>query len=606
MGLSASQARLLSITQRLNNNELESQIIAMQKMHLSDRSTAACDKYVNALDATKLDYISYNDTGIQEAVAFTFNSMNQYTPLKNQYALLNNENQIYVSSKDAQNFENSSSLYEFLDKYGLFDRGRAEWETQNALDNEDLANWLIEEQEFIEAQRKFNDKTSQEWIDYYNDKNTYENTAWANYYSSQEYQDYLAELEIYTEASTAGSPYNIWTGIVGTYDNPQSCYSNAIGNPLGNCYIHVLEYLLREPNTDAQNFTTSTGKSVETLYSDISGSAIKSDGLDAQFPQLQELIARQNASGKYIIKCDGDDDLDTEGKQNSLQTIIDAEGTPTELEQLLSDYIYDSTTNTATKVKSLHQKAIDMMYLIKKQDDYKPELTADIMLKLLKNFTDGDMKNLCTTPTPPEEPGPYTGPEPIFDKTLRDRPIAKDYKDKIYDKSLAQWYTNLWHIMDGNADSDEIYTVYDEQAEFDYFTVPNQDKTSTYYNESKNYIVMEDANAGDASWLQFALNNGLVTLTQASFKNNINSSSISWEGIEVSSTSDIREVQDTSKIAKAEAEYKSSLSAIQAEDKKFDAEIKKLDTEHSAFLKEIESIKGVMQKNTEKSFNAFS
>ena len=39
---------------------------------------------------------------------------------------------------------------------------------------------------------------------------------------------------------------------------------------------------------------------------------------------------------------------------------------------------------------------------------------------------------------------------------------------------------------------------------------------------------------------------------------------------------------------------------------RLDIEIKKLDTEHSALEKELESIKGVMQKNTERSFSAFS
>ena len=47
--------------------------------------------------------------------------------MKNQYALFNNENQIYVSATDAANFEKSNNLYEFLDEYGLFDQGRDEF-----------------------------------------------------------------------------------------------------------------------------------------------------------------------------------------------------------------------------------------------------------------------------------------------------------------------------------------------------------------------------------------------------------------------------------------------------------------------------------------------
>ena len=81
---------------------------------------------------------------------------------------------------------------------------------------------------------------------------------------------------------------------------------------------------------------------------------------------------------------------------------------------------------------------------------------------------------------------------------------------------------------------------------------------------------------------------------------------ITWEGIEFSSTSDIREVQNDTKVAKAEAEYKEAIAQIQSEDKIIDAKNKKLDTEHSALKAEIDSIKNVMSKNIEKSFTVFS
>ena len=134
--------------------------------------------------------------------------------------------------------------------------------------------------------------------------------------------------------------------------------------------------------------------------------------------------------------------------------------------------------------------------------------------------------------------------------------------------------------------------------------MPNVSKTST--QDSNNYVIISDDQAGNQEWLQFAINNGLVTLSQATLKNDTNSTNIRWEGIEYSSTSDIYESQDETKIAKAEAEYQKTLTEIQAEDKQLDIEIKKLDTEHSALEKELESIKGVMQKNTERSFSAFS
>ena len=596
MGLSASQARLLSITQRINNNELESEMISNAKIQLAARNTIASENYINALDGTKLEYISYDDSGTQEKVNLTFNSINQYTPLKNQYALFNNENQIYVSSTDAANFENSDNLYEFLECYGLFDRGRDEYNEKMQEYKDQMDEYNKEKDEYDKALGEYNNQMNDynEKLNDYNEKLQDYNDKLDKYH--KDYQEYLESLN-------EPNAYDTFSGIVGTSDSPLSCYSAALRNPLGQCYRHVLGYLI-DPSTTGGDYKTSAGDTIHVSYSDVNGSTLSGDGKGNQLSSVRDIMKEQDSSGEYKKKCDGDDDLNTEGKQNSLQTIIDAGGTPSKLEQLLSDFIYDPTNNSATEVKSLYQKAIDMIYVITHQSEFAGELTEAKMKDVLINFTDGDMKNLATEPTPPDPIEPFTEVPPTMEIAAPQEPEMPEYTDKIYDKPLAQWYTNLWYIMDGNSTSDEIYSVYDEQAEFDYFTVPNVSKTSTLDNN--NYVVISDDLAGNQEWLQFAINNGLVTLSQATLKNDTNSTNIRWEGIEYSSTSDIYESQDETKIAKAEAEYQKTLTEIQAEDKQLDIEIKKLDTEHSALEKELESIKGVMQKNTERSFSAFS
>ena len=52
MGLSASQARLLSITARLSDNELHSQQIANSRVRLADKTQEASQEYINALNTT--------------------------------------------------------------------------------------------------------------------------------------------------------------------------------------------------------------------------------------------------------------------------------------------------------------------------------------------------------------------------------------------------------------------------------------------------------------------------------------------------------------------------------------------------------------------------
>lgn len=121
MGLSASQARLLSVTQRINNNELKSEILANNKIRLAEDGTRASEKYMNALNSKKLDYKVYKQSGDMETVALTFNALTNYSDLKTQYALMSANGQVYVNSEDAKNYENANNLYDFLNSYKLIE-----------------------------------------------------------------------------------------------------------------------------------------------------------------------------------------------------------------------------------------------------------------------------------------------------------------------------------------------------------------------------------------------------------------------------------------------------------------------------------------------------
>ncbi len=77
-------------------------------------------------------------------------------------------------------------------------------------------------------------------------------------------------------------------------------------------------------------------------------------------------------------------------------------------------------------------------------------------------------------------------------------------------------------------------------------------------------------------------------------------------GTTISEDQAIQEVKDDRKIALAEAKYEEEMVALERKDKRFDLELKKLDTEHNALQTEYESVKGVIDKNVEKTFSIFS
>ena len=119
MGISASQARLLTITARLTTNEYESQQISNAKMRLATQSEQVSREYIAALNTKCLQFMTYDAQGSAVTVDLTANAIYQYADMKNQYMLVNNGGQAIVSTSDAKNFKNSNNLDEFLGKYGI-------------------------------------------------------------------------------------------------------------------------------------------------------------------------------------------------------------------------------------------------------------------------------------------------------------------------------------------------------------------------------------------------------------------------------------------------------------------------------------------------------
>ena len=83
MGISASQARLLTITARLTSNEYESQQISNAKMRLATQSEAASSEYIAALNSTQLQLMTYDTKDEATTTPLTANVLYHYSDLKN-------------------------------------------------------------------------------------------------------------------------------------------------------------------------------------------------------------------------------------------------------------------------------------------------------------------------------------------------------------------------------------------------------------------------------------------------------------------------------------------------------------------------------------------
>ncbi len=129
MGMAASQARLLSITSRMADNELRAQLINNAKMRLTEDTAKASDKYISALNKTQYMMSNKDTLGNDMYQQLTFNNLTAYSSYNNQYGLINRSGELVVSELDAAKYETAienaknnpetDALTEFLSQYGI-------------------------------------------------------------------------------------------------------------------------------------------------------------------------------------------------------------------------------------------------------------------------------------------------------------------------------------------------------------------------------------------------------------------------------------------------------------------------------------------------------
>ncbi len=126
MGLASSQARLLSLTVRQHTIENRAQYLQAQKLRLSNESDLVYQKYVNALDATKLETRTYDKDGKVHWIDGSFNNLTKYTDDNkangNVYYVQDiNDGLLYQPKKVCDAYNNAGGdLYKFLDNVGVF------------------------------------------------------------------------------------------------------------------------------------------------------------------------------------------------------------------------------------------------------------------------------------------------------------------------------------------------------------------------------------------------------------------------------------------------------------------------------------------------------
>ena len=602
MGLAASQARLLSITARLSDNELHSQQIANSKVRLADKTQEASQEYIEALNTTKLMYRTYDANGNATEAELTPAIMYQYSDLKNQYGIANTSGQLLISSTDAANFEASNNVNEFVQLYGVE---------------------LVDNPQFIIALHSIYGNNYADFYDLDAEKPLVDFggmnvPGWVGQpntgMSQQDYEKWASQVSAIpvsgTESGSYGSliakltnvpPYPgdepqeppavempDFAALAAAYNN-SACHSSVISST-GNSKVwhieHNLCHLIWGPNgfgvDENGNRTTITNSDgtisitpTGTLGDNSLTTGFGGSGKDAATGLLaalkQEDIAEYECVQELVqslidLYCDVVNYLSKNKYQinSSAFNINTSEGAKS------VDALYASWNQFYTDLAGLEQKGeeeFNQKYQEQWEEYEKNHKTWEESWNSIYSW-----QNSCND---------------LYDEYLDD--IANLPTSKIPDEDdpKTSWYVNLWHRINGESDRKSI-----------------EGEKGTYYKQ------LDDNLLTSQEWLQFALEHGVVTLEKVQFvdeaEDDTGLKTTKWMSTTYSSCSDITSIEDSVAIAKAEVEYNKKLNEIEAKDKKYDNDIKKLDTEHSALQTEYESVKSVIEKNTERSFKAFS
>lgn len=542
MGMSASQARLLTLTARLNHNELRAQKVANAKIRLSDSTEQASDEYIRALNKTVMNYTTFDELGNAVNQKMTGAALYTYSPIKNQYGLVNAAGQLLVTELDGHNFEESNTLEEFLDKYGLL----------GSLDDAKVIQ--VNNPAYTEA------------------KNAY-------YEEYKNWQEREPKLEDYTKTEEVAKTDN---EIYQAVTSSGGCLSGAIGGSC--CYMHVLSDLIGPGEV-----TTSDGNTY-TIYDGSCGEHSNSwcwntarHGVD-KFAPITEMLKNG--------KCSGDDIEGGIEQVNAPYGKVPVGGPASDpnmsLWQRCVDLLWDVheeySVGSATGGSATQESLAKFFYFV--EHDLKQAVKEEVTTVDEEGFNDAHQK--------------WALEEPVMEEVPE---YIEKYIRQLLDADEGQWYINMWHRMNGESDYKAGYMSNPNYNEENDGWVTDS-KTGQSYAILEDGL-MNDPDWLEFALKNGVLTMEQAQYTEIG-KEGSGLKNVAWTSFIYTSMTEMSEEVNERERTKAEVKYTRAQQEIEAKDKQFDNDLKLLDTEHNALQTEYDSIKNVISKNIERTFKTFS
>lgn len=689
MGLAASQARLLTLTARLADNELRSQTINNAKMRLSTESSQASENYINALNNATLKFTNYSLDGTEKAQNLSFNALTAYSSYNTQYGLVNAAGQLLVSEDEAALFiKSGENLNTYLQYHGLT------YETSYFKEVGNVTN-----EGYVEP---FNYITVSEMESMYKNYNSYENSQEVENFNNA-YNKYLSSNSSLSNAASK----TLESLFTNEKSSPKVSSVNGIyemqysSNNLSDIMTELKTAFNNPANTFAFNnqiigqlgLDTPDASGVSDLdrYKELLNSIeVQGNGyVQSGDVGISEVAGGDSAvAGTKTYKID-DGVTFTVDSETGLVTAVELSDSKTskEIENSkincsLAESIAALKLNTKDSAGNIEDSTT---YAVNgTDDDGLPKITArtfvpspsesdakdvanNILTEILKDMSDNYGIDFAETLYNEENPNAASNRNYLQALGIQlDKPISgttqtlkeyylnyanaeNNYLGTVFDENSIEkvkedidkgsftdasgnsteiTYKNLTDVdfllrymnSQGLTPSSNFETVIKEfvidkvieeygtpkyawQDSTDTNNTGNADSKAQWYTNLFNrmmqgYKVLENGLASSSEWIEYALESGIVTMEQVD-------SSYNWQGLDYKSCARITEETDDAAVTKAEAEYNRAMNDIESKDSLYDLELKNIDTEHSSLQTEYESIKGVISKNVERTFNFY-
>lgn len=594
MGLSAAQARLLTITARKSDCEFQSMNLSHQKIALSRDMEKVSTEYQNALDATKLVYDYYGSGTSQMDLTYgllmTPSIYNDYYPK----LVTDSKNRVVLNSAYA-----AAARAAGIPAEGL-----------SGTPSSDVRN------KFIEALAAENVITPNKAATI--QSVTYGNTigigSTANVTTGTTEITYDELIDLITANCEDSASWGLTLGtsadkaaMGGSYE--RFCVypdGNGIQNGASSQSVSLADLLTDKAQYNLSLSSPQGEKTpiYETAYlqEKIIGSSENSNSfLNWMTDQFSAILGGTNAS-----------DAALQAAYNAVYDLIYPDSSIQECAQEISTFsqknkdLCDSTESkdrlswdNGAKTLKEHMQTVGTKLghdIDGKHDEYDASVVNEASNYLGFVFTAGDNGHKWFHPDRNDHTTVGINLNNLVDVFLT-----------AYVESMKGVENTDYTMNIGNKSNSKMYDP--ENDDFTFTIVANTDVDTgdecleaSFYDTLFNRICLdgwtENDQIDDADYMQEMLKSGLV------FISSISDDGYYYQG-NYSTDQNIMEVSDDEAIAKAEAKYNTEKTKIENKEQNIDTKMKNLDTEISSLTTEYDTTKSVISKNIEKSFKRY-